>query len=312
MQATDLAAQRVQLRDGRTLVYAEYGEPNGAPLLFFHGTPGSRLQLRDIDATARRMKVRVLVPDRPGYGESTPQPGRTVGQYADDIRELTDQLGLDRFAVAGISGGGGYATACAVRLPGRVTTAIVIAGMAPATKAVLAQMRRKNRTVLSLARRAPWLLGPMMARTAAMLADPTPKALDRLAKGLPAADGEIIRRPQMLATFAADMTESMRQGAAATVEDLRLYTRPYDFALGDIVVPVHLFHGDADANVPIALGRDVAARIPGCAATFIPGAGHMWFIDHFEEILTIAATADQQRSADPGRRPAAPGPHETT
>lgn len=294
MEAADHPARRLQLRDGRTLAYAEYGDPGGTPLLFFHGTPGSRLQFRDTDEAGRRWKVRILAPDRPGYGESTASPGRTVGQYADDVRDLADHLGLRHFAVAGISGGGGYATACAARLPDRVSTAIVIAGMAPATKAVMAQMRSKNRTVLRLARWAPWLLGPMMSRTATMLTNPTPKTLDRLAKGLPPVDAGMLRRPQVLATFAADTAESMRQGAGATVEDLRLYTRPYDFALEDIAVPVHLFHGDADANVPIAIGRDVASRIPGCQAAFTPGAGHLWFLDHMDEILSIASAAEQQ------------------
>lgn len=299
-EETDRPARRLQLRDGRTLAYAEYGDAAGAPLLFFHGTPGSRLQLRDTDEPARRLKVRVVAPDRPGFGESSPKPGRTVGQYADDIRELADHLGLERFTVAGVSGGGGYATACAARLSDRVSTAIVIAGMAPAPKAVLAQMRSKNRTVFRLARRAPWLLGRMMGRVAAMVAKRGPEALDRLLKGVPAADAEIFRRPQVRATFVADTLESMRQGPDATVADLRLYTRPYDFALEDITVPVHLFHGDADANVPVAIGRDVASRIPGCTATFVPGAGHMWFIDHIDEILgLVTAAAQQQRQAGP-------------
>jgi pimeloyl-ACP methyl ester carboxylesterase len=295
METTGGGARQLRLRDGRTLAYAEYGDPGGAPLLFFHGTPGSRLQLRDADGTARRHTVRLLAPDRPGYGESSPQPGRTVGQYADDMRELADHLGLEQFAVAGVSGGGGYATACAARLPDRVSTAIVIAGMAPAPKAVLAQMRGKNRTVMRLARRAPWLLGLMMGRVAATVAKRGPEALDQLLKGVPAADAEILRRPEVRATFVADTLESMRQGPEGTVTDLRLYTGPYDFALEDIAVPVHLFHGDADANVPIAIGRDVAARIPDCTATFVPGAGHLWFLDHLDEILALVSAAAEGR-----------------
>jgi pimeloyl-ACP methyl ester carboxylesterase len=298
-EAVDRPARRLQLSDGRTLAYAEYGDPAGRPLLFLHGTPGSRLQLRDVDEPARRLQVRVVAPDRPGYGESSPQPGRTIAQYADDVRELADHLRLERFAVAGVSGGGGYATACAARLPDRVTSAIVIAGMAPASKAVLAQMRSKNRTVLRLARWAPWLLGRMMARLAATIADRGPAALDRLAKGLPPVDVAIMGRPQVRATFAADTLESMRQGPAATVTDLQLYTRPYDFDLEDIAVPVHLFHGDADANVPVAIGHDVASRIPTCTATFVPGAGHLWFLDHVDEILALVSAAEQGRPAGP-------------
>lgn len=300
MEATGRGLRRLQLADGRTLAYAEYGDPGGAPLLFFHGTPGSRLQLRDLDDQARQLKVRVVAPDRPGFGESSPQPGRTIGQYADDVRQLADHLGLQRFAVAGVSGGGGYATACAARLPDRVTIALVIAGMAPAAKAVLAQMRPKNRAVLRLARWAPWLLRRMMARLATMVADKGSEALERMLKGVPAVDAEIIRRPQVRATFAADTLESMRQGPDATVAELRLYTRAYDFALEDIAVPVHLFHGDADVNVPIAVGRDVASRIPGCQATFTPGAGHLWFLDHTDQILgLVSGAAEQQRPPSP-------------
>ena len=293
METVDRVAQQLTLADGRTLSYAEYGDASGAPMLFFHGTPGSRLQPRPLDEPAQRLGVRVIAPERPGFGASSPKPGRTFGQYADDMRQLADHLGLQRFAVAGVSGGGGYVTACAARLPERVSVAIVIAGMAPATKAVIAQMHARNRVLIWLARWAPWVLGPILGRTAKLMADPSPRTVAMLSKGLPPADVEVMQRPDVLRTFADDSREGIRQGPAASVEELRLYTRPYDFALEDIRVPVHLFHGEADGNVPVAVGRDVAGRIPDCTATFIPDAGHMWFLDHLDEILVIAKEANR-------------------
>ena len=148
------AARSLELSDGRRLVYAEYGEFDGTPLLFFHGTPGSRRVARWADAAARRRGVRLIAPDRPGFGLSDPQPGRTLGDWPADVAELADALGLGRFAVAGVSGGGPYVAACAWRMPDRLTGAGIISGMGPLDDPTLAAaLPRRYRAAFGLARR---------------------------------------------------------------------------------------------------------------------------------------------------------------
>ena len=108
------------LPDGRRLGYTEFGDPLGIPLCAFHGTPGSRFMFRLVHETARRLGLRIIAPDRPGFGLSDYQENRTLADWADDVRALADKLGLARFGVAGISGGGPYVAACAALLPGWV------------------------------------------------------------------------------------------------------------------------------------------------------------------------------------------------
>src|SRR5512139_3720722 len=106
------AIRHIQLRDRRSLSCAEYGDPQGKPVLFFHGTPSSRLFRHPDDSIAASLGVRLITVDRPGFGLSDPKPGRILLDWTDDVIELADAFKIERFAVAGVSGGGPYAAAC--------------------------------------------------------------------------------------------------------------------------------------------------------------------------------------------------------
>lgn len=121
----------MRLPDGRHLGYAEYGDPAGLAIIGFHGTPGSRLMFQLADSAARELGLRLLAPERPGFGISTYQKNRTLASYAADIAAFADRLGIKRFAVAGISGGGPYAAACAALLPERVTALALVSPVGP-------------------------------------------------------------------------------------------------------------------------------------------------------------------------------------
>lgn len=150
---------RIRLADERTLACLELGDPKGAPVIYFHGFPGSRLEARLAADVAQRLGLRLFAPDRPGFGESTFLPDRTIGNWAADVTELTDQLGLQRFAVVGVSGGGPYALACAVRIPERLHGVALVGALGPlagmrSTRGMLA----RNRLALALAARSPALV----------------------------------------------------------------------------------------------------------------------------------------------------------
>src|SRR5205823_6605134 len=119
------------LSGGRRLGYADWGDPDGRPLLFFHGTPASRLAVEWADGSAAEHGIRLLSLDRPGHGLSDPAPGRSLLDWARDIDAFADALGLERFAVAGWSGGGPYVLACAYALTDRLADAVVLSGCGP-------------------------------------------------------------------------------------------------------------------------------------------------------------------------------------
>lgn len=127
-----LDSQTMMLPDGRTLGYAEYGAADGRPVVLFHGFPSSRLEAMGADAIARRCRLRLLALDRPGFGLSSPSPGRNIGDWPADVRAFAGHVKLERFAVFGGSGGGPYALACAAVLPANMMTSVgVLAGAGP-------------------------------------------------------------------------------------------------------------------------------------------------------------------------------------
>src|SRR5438876_7760468 len=149
----------LSLRDGRVLGYAEYDDPSGKPVFFFHGLPGSRRQRHPDDSIAIELGARIITLDRPGYGFSDFQPGRTLLNWPDDVAQLADALHIEQFAAIGLSGGGPYLLSCAHKMPERITSATVISGMGPvdhpeAMKGMMGSMRLG----LGLARRVPWEL----------------------------------------------------------------------------------------------------------------------------------------------------------
>ena len=302
----DRTAQTITLRDGRTLGYAEYGDPNGKPLFWFHGFPGCRLDGKLVEEAAAA-GVRVIAPDRPGMGLSTFQPARTFLAWPGDVRQLADSLGLERFAVAGISGGGPYTAVCALKLADRLTAAGIISGVGPLrAKRATKGMSRQNRALFWLGRHTPLLpegvmwLQSVMARQARK----PERLLPLMKRSFAEVDRPYLDRPEIRDALLSEVKEAFRQGSRGAAYELRLYSRKWGFRLRDIAMPVHLWQGDADANVPPAMGRYLAAKIPGCRATFYPGEGHLMAIDRMPEILAALLAAPKKRTA-PSREPSA-------
>jgi pimeloyl-ACP methyl ester carboxylesterase len=122
--------QYVQLSDGRQLAFCQWGPPDGRPVFYLHGSPGGRL-LRHHRGEYERTGLRVITYDRPGYGRSTPLPGRAPRDAPTDVAALADRLALASFGVLGVSGGGDYALAVGALLADRVTCLATIVAGAP-------------------------------------------------------------------------------------------------------------------------------------------------------------------------------------
>src|SRR5690349_7432993 len=121
----------ITLSDGRTLAYDDVGDPSGAPVLYTHGFGDSRLTRHPDDSLTERAGVRLITADRPGIGGSDPGPAKSAAERADDLRELADSLGIERFAVLAWSCGSPTGLACGARFPDRVSSIGVAAGFAP-------------------------------------------------------------------------------------------------------------------------------------------------------------------------------------
>ena len=222
--------------------------------------------------------------DRPGMGLSDFQPGRTFLDWPTDVAQIAAALRLDRFAVLGISGGAPYAAACALRLSDRLAAAGIVSGLAPIdVPGVIAGMGRRNRLTFQLVRHVAPLRSVLMAATAASVARRPDRVLER---GVAAeVDKKYLVRRDVRRVLAESLSEAFRSGSRGPAWEMGLYARPWGFRLEDIRTPVHLWHGEQDANAPITMGRHLAATIPESRAMFYPGEGHLHFVDRLPEIL---------------------------
>jgi pimeloyl-ACP methyl ester carboxylesterase len=214
------------------------------------------------------------------------QPGRTLLDWPKDVEVLAAHLGLSRFLVAGVSGGGPHALACAGRLRNQVAACALLSSAAPFDDpAVWKGMGRGNRFVFTLARRAPALLTAVMWLGARTQRDPDHKRfVARAARLLPPADVEVLRDPEIFAILIAASQESTRKGVRGVVHEAVMFARPWGFSGADVTAPVFLWQGGKDRNVPLAAGEWLAAEISGCAAHFEPDAGHLFTLTRWHEI----------------------------
>jgi pimeloyl-ACP methyl ester carboxylesterase len=281
------------LKDGRILAYAEYGNSDGKPVFFFHGMPGSRLFCPSEEIT-KTVGVRLICVDRPGYGQSTFQPQRSIPDWPRDIARLADSLGLGKFAVAGHSGGGPYAEACAYALPERVTAAAVISGAGPLdTPGATQGMTALNKFGLTAGHYIPWAMWQVLVWVFYHRRAEDPAAdIDRQTGHRPLADEEQISKPEVRQACVLSETEAFHHGLRGLAWDTRLLTRPWAFRLKDIRIPVLLWHGSADDATPVNMGKYVAAQIPNCQARFCDGEAHLLLFPHWHEILTALSQVD--------------------
>lgn len=265
----------IKLHDGRILGYAEYGKPDRIPLFLFHGTPGSRVFSRFENASwIEKSGMRVITPERPGFGLSDPMPGRTISDWASDVEGLSDYLGIDRFHVAGGSGGGPYVLACAIHSPARILSATLFSsGVPPEFVRLSKDMQAGNRLAFFAAKYAPLLLRGLCASTAnAVRKHPEKYAEHMLAKS-PEWDRRIMEK-QSGDNMMMHVKEAFRQGSDGTYRDMLLVSRPWGLDLDKIAVPVFMWHGTADTLMPVSSARKFSKRIPGCEPHFIQDAGH--------------------------------------
>jgi pimeloyl-ACP methyl ester carboxylesterase len=281
MQAT--VDHAIRLSDGRLLGYAEYGKPDGFPVVNCHGGLACRLDVASADDVAAEGGVRLISPDRPGVGTSDPSPDRTMAGWAHDVEELVDGIGVDRFATMGWSMGGQYAAAVGYFLRHRVTRVAIIAGALPLTETgVFEQLPAMDRHLTRVSQRAPWLARQWFAimgfapRTAPVL-------YGRMAaRELGTADSAVIRG-EGFGAFARMSREGMRQ-PAGVVEEYRAWMRPWGFAPEDLDVPVDVWTGTQDQLLDPDWPQRLASRIPNATLNVRDG-GHFVAHLHYREIF---------------------------
>jgi pimeloyl-ACP methyl ester carboxylesterase len=282
-----VAPDVIVLADGRRLSWHEFGDPDGSPVIYTAGTPVSGLGGACYDETARAAGLRWISPDKPGYGGSDYQRTRSLPSWGHDLATLADHLGLDRFALAGESGGAPFTLAAAHQLADRVSVVALIAAGGPMGTAERAGMKASARVMNWLARNAPAL---NMVRVAAMrreLVSPErrERALHRDMAAAPDAVHAAAARIEIQA-----VADALRQGSRATVQELALIKREWTFPLSEVTTPVHLWHGARDRNAPIAFARRLARELPDATLHVSDSSGHDVGVDCSTELMSVVAS----------------------
>ncbi len=290
---------RVRLPDGRWLAYAEYGHPQGTPVVYCHGFPGSRLEGRLFESSAHRQGLRVIAPERNGIGLSDPLPGRRLLDWPDDVAALADALDLERFHLLGVSGGGPYALACAHRLSARLDGVALVCPLGPLERAAnLWAMRWPAIFSFTSIRTLPFFARSLYRYGVVPFVHTHPQSAYNLMLSMaPPADHRVLSRPAVRETILASLVESVRAGADGVLDEMALYAAPWGFLPEEVKMPIQLWHGTADNTVPMRQSRELAMRLPDCSVRFIENEGHFSLpIDHMDEIARALLAQDEAKT----------------
>ena len=295
----------MRLPDGRRLTYEEFGDRDGLPLLFFHGTPSSSRIARLIDRAAAEARCRLIALNRPGLAGSSFQVGRRIADWPADVGLAAEQLGIPRFHVCGHSGGAPYALACAISLAERVAAVAVLGGalpqevaagapLSPEARATLRQFERprSRRRAIAL---SGWLASLLVPR----------RLVEHSAARLPPADLAFFRAPGVAEIFAEDLKAALQDGGRGAVHDHWLIGEPAGLELGAVRCPVSIWYGEDDRTAHPDFGPALASAIDRSELHLLPGVGHLSLLGDFGQVVR---SLRQSASLDSGLRPVGSDP----
>lgn len=289
---------RVRVRDGRTVVTTDCGDPSGDVVFYLHGFPSSRLEgMLHADA-ASRAGVRLVAMDRPGYGRSSPFAGAMITDVARDVLDVADALRVTTFGVVGVSGGAAYAIACAALGADRVRRVALVAPLGPPNGPRFG-MRPGNKRLLGLAARFPAVFGGAQPLVGALIRRRTERVIERFARTLPQNEQLMVADPALRAAFADVLRESFAQRGKGAAGDGPRLARPWDVDPRSVAAATRVWHGLLDDIVPSGLGADLAARM-GAELTLLPDEGHFSIVRNRMEDVLRWTVADERDSGSPG------------
>jgi pimeloyl-ACP methyl ester carboxylesterase len=240
------------LKGGRAISFCDFGKDGGFALFQFHGTPGSRITGLSEEMLAES-GFRIVLPDRPGYGDSSSNIHSSFESWANDVQQLADHLGINQFHVLGISGGGPFALACAAYLKERVLSATLVSTATPAENAEFWHgLGIANKIFFFTAMKLPLVLRMLCY------------AYSRMERWRAAWKG----------SEPSHLSEAFRQGGSGLETDLRLISHTWNIPLKIIKAPVYLWHGKNDTHSPVAGAKLLASQMPTCEAYFFSDQDH--------------------------------------
>ncbi len=279
-----------EISPGRRLAWNEYADPNGFPVMYYHGWPSSRLQARLAHHLARERELRIVAMDRPGIGRSTFEAGRTLESWPDLIQRFADALGIGKFGQLGVSGGGPYVLACAARIPERLTGSVVLGGAVLMDESAggLRGLHPAYRLLIPI-RKLPGAVFSPILRLAGLAArlNPARPPLSCVLRSLAAEDRKLLLDfPGLTEVLTASFQEaSSGSGGRGVMTDAAIYFQRLGIDPGTVHHPIRYWHGGDDRNIPVAMVREFTRKIAGAELVVDEELGH------FSLVIRRAAAA---------------------
>jgi pimeloyl-ACP methyl ester carboxylesterase len=270
-----MADFRIRLSSGHVLGYAEYGDLHGVPMFYFHGWPSSRFQGELMDEAGKKFGLRIIAPDRPGIATSDFQPGRTLLDWPPLITELADRLGLGKFHVMGVSGGGPYVLVCVHALSDRLLSAGILCGAPPLREVGTEGLLWTYRLGMWAQRRLPFMVGPGL-RVVGWIAGRSIHQWPQtwFWKNGATEDLRAMRDPRLHGILMRSTRAAVLSRGYAVRWDGMIYSSDWGFDLAHLDFPSRFWHGALDRNIPLVLAQKAAARVPGATFKIYPQDGH--------------------------------------
>ncbi len=285
----DRLSQTILLPDGRTLGYAESGDPDGHVLFHFHGLGSSRLEVEVASEKMAEVHIRFIGIDRPGIGLSSFGKHHKILDFVDDVVLLADRLKIERFSVQGVSAGAAYATACAYKVPHRVISCDLLSALGPVGLGT-DEMGKGSRAFIFVVQNFPWLIRPIFWFAQGRFSQESTnsdKFLENIMFNLGDVDKKLLEDPSIKKILLETFQESYRTGTKGVAHDARLvFGRSWGFDLEDIRLDhISLWHGEEDLAVPLSMARSMAEKIPGASLKTYPNEGHLSLIFHHLDMI---------------------------
>jgi len=273
----------VEVGGGRCFSYRAIGDPDGRPVIALHGTPGSRLKFVAAHDKARERGIRVIAPDRWGYGATSLHPAPSLRKFARDMEGFADRLGLDRFSVLGVSGGGPYAVAMAAEMPDRVTALALAAPVGPVADDGDPEVSVFHRLCFGALAQQPATVAVVFGALHAMLEGS--RGIEVRAATIAATDRGALWTSEIAARLGATFAEGLRRGTVGIVTDLGMFGAPWNIDPARANVPARIWLGTADESVPRMAAYSLAQRLPQCELLTLEGENHQWIANHYAIML---------------------------
>ncbi len=287
------------LADGRRLGYREYGSAKGLAVIALHGTPGSRMKFAIAHDAACALGLRLICPDRWGYGLTDAPPMPSLAAYGNDMAQLATALGVERFGLFGISGGGPFAAAVAASIPGRVAATALVAPVGQVdTEMHRAGVSQFHRFCFRLLPRIPGATAAVFSVLRSVLAANPAVAMKIAGARACASDRMALADPATRLRLAATFRMGLAPGVRGPMIDMALFARAWDLDLASANAPARGWIGTADKNVPVAAASRLIIAFPQAELTVVPDAGHFWITRHYADVLAWLADQMDRSSAN--------------